>query len=381
MPISAFAPSNTRAFGSIPATSKPHVDPRNLLALLKTRTIHALLVTLLVVTQYWLQLASSLSQRPRLLVDVFLGMFAWNVGYYIVGFAVITLVQVRLAPGPVRTMPLIWAMLVWALLWDTLHLLADSRFIVVELGLVSSENVRVSGLWSNITYVLLAAWYYESIDRASRSTAALRESELARRSAERWLLELRLGALQARLDPQVLFDTLDEAGRLYRSRPAAAESLLDALIEYLRLALPQMRHTESTLAREVALAVAYARVLRTPDGEPLELESNVPVAVRDARFPPMVVQPLCDALARSALASGAAARLHISASRERDGARLCVTAEASRSAPESGRLAEIRRTLESMFAPFVRMDATGPTVGVVRVIVEVPYDAAPRVGR
>jgi LytS/YehU family sensor histidine kinase len=178
-----------------------------------------------------------------------------------------------------------------------------------------------------------------------------------------------------------LFDTLDEAGRLYRSRPAAAELLLDALIDYLRLALPQMRHAESTLGREVALALAYARVLRTTDGEALKLEAEVEPAVGDARFPPMVVQPLCDALARSALASSAPARLHISASRERDGARLCVSAEVLRRAPESERLAEIRRTLESMFAPLVRMNATGPTVGVVRVVVEVPYDAAPRVDR
>ena len=379
--MSGFAVPIARAFGPIPIRPKPHVEMQDLLALLKARTIHAVLVTLLVVVQYSFQFASSLSQQPGLLIEVFFGMFVWDVSLFIVGFSIIAVVQTRFAPGRARTMTLICAALVWVLLWELWNYVAGSHFIVVERGLVSWAGMNVNGLWVNATYFLLAAWYYESIDRAARSTAALRESELARRGAERWLLELRLGALQARLDPQVLFDTLDEAGRLYRSRPAAAESLLDALIEYLRLALPQMRHTESTLAREVALAVAYARVLRTPDGEPLELESNVPVAVRDARFPPMVVQPLCDALARSALASGAAARLHISASRERDGARLCVTAEASRSAPESGRLAEIRRTLESMFAPFVRMDATGPTVGVVRVIVEVPYDAAPRVGR
>jgi hypothetical protein len=381
MPISGFAPPIADAFGPIAIRSKPRAEMQGLLALLKVRTIHAVLVTLLVVAQYWLQLASSLWQQPRLLAELFFGMFAWNVGYYIVGFAIIAVVEARLAPGRARTITLICAILVWVLLWNLWSLLANSHFIVVELGLVSSEGVIVSGLWANITYFLLAVWYYESIDRATRSTAALRESELARRGAERWLLELRLGALQARLDPQVLFDTLDEAGRLYRSRPAGAEQLLDALIDYLRLALPQLRHAESTLAREVALAVAYARVLRTPDGEPLELESDVVAAVGDARFPPMVVQPLCDALARSALASGAPARMHISASRESDRARLCVTAQAVRTAPESTRLAEVRHTLESMFAPLVRMEATSSATGVARVLMEVPYVAAPRLDR
>ena len=380
MSNSGFAPPFARAFGPT-IRSKPRTEMRDLLALLKVRTIHAVLVTLLVVVQYWLQLASSLSQQPRLLFEVFFGLFVWNVWDYIVAFAIIAVLQTRLAPGLARTMTLLSAMLVWVLLWTLWNVLWDSHFIVVELGLVSSAGQVASGLWTQTTYLLLAAWYYESADRATRTRATLRERELARRSAERWLLELRLGALQARLDPQVLFDTMDEAVRLYRSRPAAAEQLLDALIDYLRLALPQPRQAESTLAREVALAVAYTRVLRTPDGEPLELESDVEPAVGDARFPPMVVQPLCDALVRSTLASGAPARMHISASRDGDGACLCVTAQPTRTVPASKRLEEIRRTLLALFGPLVRMDATGPMAGVVSISVEVPYDAASRVNR
>src|SRR5205807_6020133 len=112
-----------------------------------------------------------------------------------------------------------------------------------------------------------------------------------------------------------------------------------------------------------------------------ELDFDVAAAVGDARFPPMVVQPLCDALARSTLASGAPARMQISASREHDGARVCITARPTRTAPASKRLEEIRGTLLAMFGPLVRIDATGPMAGVVSVSVEVPYDAAPRVDR
>ena len=379
--MSDFAAPVAPPFGPIPIRSKPRAEMHDLLPLLKVRTIHALLVTLLVVLQYWLQLASSLSHQPRLLVEVFFGMFVWNVGNFIVSFAIIAVVQTRLAPGRARTMMLLSAILVWALIWFLWNALAGSHFIVVERGLVSPTGTNVNGLWTTTTYLLLAAWYYESADRAKRTRAMLRESELARRRAERWLLELRLGALQARLDPQVLFDTLEEAGRLYRSLPAAAEQLLNALIAYLRLALPQPRQPASTVAREVALAIAYARVLHTPDGEPLELDSDVAVAVGDACFPPMVVQPLCDTLARSALASGAPARMHISASRESYGARLCITAQPTRTGPASKRLEEIRHTLVAMFGPLVRMDATGPTGSVISVSVEVPYDAAPRVDR
>jgi hypothetical protein len=353
----------------------------DLLPLLKVRMLHAMLVTLLIVSQYWFELASSLSDRPRLLVDVFFGLFARNVWYWVVGFAIIAVVQTRIAPGRVRTMMLISSVLIWATLWRFLW--TPDSFLIVQLGLVSPAGVSWDGTWTTTTYLLLAVWYYESADRAARTTEVLRESELVRQRAERWLLELRLGILQARLDPQVLFDALDEAGRLYRSRPAAAEQLLNSLIDYLRLALPHLRQAESTLQREVALALAYARILRTHRGEPLELDSHVEPAAGNARFPPMVVQPLCEAVARSTLATGAPARLHISASRESDGARLCIIAQTTRVLPQSERLAEIRRTLMAMFAPAVRMEAqiTGATAGVVSILVRVPYVAATRLDR
>jgi hypothetical protein len=368
------------SFGETRTGSKLGSATHDLLPLLKVRTVHALFVTVLIVAQYWFELASSLSHQPRLLIETFFGLYERNVVYWIIGFAIIAVVQTRIAAGRIRTIVLLSSVLVWVILWDWWYSRGPgSPLIVVELGLTTPSGIAMHGLWTNTTYLLLAAWYYESADRARRSTVALRERELVRRGAERWLLELRLGSLQARLDPQVLFDTLDEAVRLYRSRPAAAEQLLDALIDYLRRALPQLRQPQSTLEREVALALAYVRVLRAADGESLEVESDVEPAVGDARFPPMVVQPLCDALARSTLAGGEPVRMRISATRDQDGARLRVTAQPARTAPASKRLEEIRRTLLAMFGPLVRMDATGPTAGVVSVLVDVPYDAAPRI--
>jgi hypothetical protein len=378
--MSSFAAPIAPSVGSILKRATPRVEMLKQVALLKVRTIHAVLITLLVTVQYWLQLAPGLSQPPRRLFDVLVGIFVWNVCQYIVAFAIIAVVQTRLAPGRTRTIILLCAMLAWVLLWQVWNVLWDSHFIVVELGIVSSRGQIVQGYWTETTYLLIAAWCYESADRATRTKAVLRESELARRSAEKWLLELRLGTLQARLDPQVLFDILDEAGKLYRSRPPAAEQLLDALIDYLRRALPRLRQAESTIEREVELALAYARILRSVDGEPLIVEADLDPAVRDARFPAMVAQPLCDALGRLALITDEPGRVRISAARERDCARLCFTVQPVWTAPPSDRLKEIHHTLLAMFGPLVKMDARGPVAGVVSVSVEVPYDAAPRTG-
>src|SRR5437660_6132503 len=117
MPMSGFAVPIARAFGPISIRSKPHVEMHKLLALLKVRTIHAVLVTLLVALLYSFQFASSLSQQPGLLVEVFFGMFVWNVASFIVAFAIIAVVPTRFAPKRARTMTVICAILVWVLVW------------------------------------------------------------------------------------------------------------------------------------------------------------------------------------------------------------------------------------------------------------------------
>jgi len=353
---------------------------KNLWPLLKVRIVHATFVGLLVVLQYTLQLAASLSYSLHPLVEIFAGMIVHNLPIYIVGFSIIAIFQVQFAPGRRRTILLIAALLVWIGCWCAASA-QNSQFIIVRLGLVSPANVALSGLWTGTTYLMLAVWYYESADRARRSTAVLRASELARQGAERWLLELRLTSLQARLDPRVLFDTLDEVSRVYRSHPATAGKLLDALIDYLRCALPRLRQTESTLRREVLLALAYVRMLRSPAGSPLELEASVEASAGDARFPPMVVQPICDVLARAALVGDAPARLRISAVRERNTARLSVTAESVHAAPAGERMAEVRRTLRTMFDSVGRMETTCHTPGVATVLVEVPYVQTARADR
>jgi len=132
---------------------------------------------------------------------------------------------------------------------------------------------------------------------------------------------------------------------------------------------------------EVLLALAYVRMLRSPAGSPLELEASVEASAGDARFPPMVVQPICDVLARAALVGDAPARLRISAVRERNTARLSVTAESVHAAPAGERMAEVRRTLRTMFDSVGRMETTCHTPGVATVLVEVPYVQTARADR
>ena len=117
-------------------------------------------------------------------------------------------------------------------------------------------------------------------------------AEIARAKARRRTLESRLQALQARVEPQFLLSTLAQVSQLYDRDAALADAMLDDLIAYLRAALPHLRESTSTLAKEIALAGAYLNILRTNTGGGLTFDVDVAEGVRTAPLPAMVLLPL-----------------------------------------------------------------------------------------
>jgi hypothetical protein len=126
---------------------------------------------------------------------------------------------------------------------------------------------------------------------------ALHRAELGQVALRRRTLESGLQAMQARVEPQFLLDTLRGVGDLYETDRCGAERMLDSLIRYLRAALPQMRSSESTLGREVGLAEAYLNIANIRSGRRLDFSFTVPDTLHGAAFPPMVLLPLIERLA------------------------------------------------------------------------------------
>ena len=58
--------------------------------------------------------------------------------------------------------------------------------------------------------------------------------------------------------------------------------MLDNLMRYLAVALPQMRAADSTLGREAALAESYLVIQRIRMGRRLAFEIDVPQPLREA---------------------------------------------------------------------------------------------------
>ena len=117
-----------------------------------------------------------------------------------------------------------------------------------------------------------------------------------RESMQRQLSEARMQMMQAQVEPHFLFNTLASVEHLIETNPPRASAMQRSLIQYLRAVLPQMRETNlaSNLGRELDMVTAYLALLKMRMEERLTVTIDVPDALRNASFPPMMLQSLVE---------------------------------------------------------------------------------------
>jgi hypothetical protein len=137
-------------------------------------------------------------------------------------------------------------------------------------------------------FVLVA----EVLQRRAATSAAILAARREQAAVAHEVLESRLAAMQAQVEPQFLFNSLVGIEALYRKDADAAAENLDRLIEYLRVALPRLREPGSTIAGEIDLVRAYLAVVTSLHGGRPALSVTVNDDCADARFYPMLLLPL-----------------------------------------------------------------------------------------
>ena len=133
--------------------------------------------------------------------------------------------------------------------------------------------------------------YYRS---ESSAAAALQQTQADQARLEAQMDEARLQVLQAQIEPHFLFNTLAHVKRLYQEEPDVARHMLDNLMRYLTVALPQMRAADSTVERETSLAGAYLEIHGIRMGRRLSFDIELPESLRGARLPPMMLLTLVE---------------------------------------------------------------------------------------
>jgi two-component system sensor histidine kinase AlgZ len=107
------------------------------------------------------------------------------------------------------------------------------------------------------------------------------------------LAEARLQALQSRIRPHFLFNSLNAVLSLIRRDPRRAERALEDLSDLFRV-LMQDNRSFVPLGDEIALLERYASLEQLRLGERLKVVWELDTAPRDALMPPMILQPLLE---------------------------------------------------------------------------------------
>ncbi len=128
---------------------------------------------------------------------------------------------------------------------------------------------------------------------AAASVVMLGYFEMRARAFSPAQTEARLAALNARIRPHFLFNSLNAVLSLIRARPQQAEAALEALSDLFRAAMRDPGELVS-LADEIALGKQYIELEKLRLGERLAVDWQIGAISAEQRIPPLMLQPLLE---------------------------------------------------------------------------------------
>jgi sensor histidine kinase YesM len=231
----------------------------------------------------------------------------------------------------------------------------------------------------------LLKYTYKGRMQAERQAAQAAETAEAE-SLRRQVVEARMAAMQAQVEPHFLFNTLASIDHLIETDPRRASQMQKNLIALLRASMPTMREASGgaangvrDLGREIAVIRPYLEILKVRMEERLVTRIDVPDGLLSAEFPPMMIQTLVENAIKHGLEPKA------------EGGELLVKAEIvhgklqvtvadtglgfgrAATAGTGVGLANIRERLQLLYGGKAALAVTENEPGGTRVAVTVPY--------
>jgi two-component system, LytTR family, sensor histidine kinase AlgZ len=117
--------------------------------------------------------------------------------------------------------------------------------------------------------------------------------QLRARALSPAITEARLQALQARIRPHFLFNSINAVLSLMRSEPRRAEAALQDMADLFRVLMRDNRDL-APLADEVELCRQYLELEQLRLGDRLQVDWNIKSMPGDALVPPLMLQPLLE---------------------------------------------------------------------------------------
>ncbi|MEO5695801.1 MAG: histidine kinase [Burkholderiaceae bacterium] len=201
---------------------------------------------------------------------------------------------------------------------------------------------------------------------------------------KRQVVEARMAAMQAQVEPHFLFNTLASIDHLIETDPARASQMQKNLIALLRASMPTMRENHPAahnLGREMAVIRPYLEILKVRMEDRLQTEIDVPDGLLSADFPPMMIQSLVENAIKHGLEPKPEGGL-LSVRAQVTHGKIAVTVadtgmgfgKASTTGTGIG-LNNIRERLQLLYAGKASMTVSDNPPGGTRVTLTVPYQA------
>ena len=271
-----------------------------------------------------------------------------------------------------------WSFFDWlaAISWKALLLVALLSLILVG-GILKHPTLAV---------FLVVTSFIIKVIAGGKRRAELAASEATRRAEteqlERTVVEARMEALQAQIEPHFLFNTLASIDQLIQTDPPRASKMQQSLIRYLRSAMPQMREgRRPSLGQQVDLCSAFLEIMAVRMEGRLQAVVIVPEGLKSAVFPSMMLQTLVENAIKHGLEPKPEGGLLEIGAEIVDG-QLAVhvrdTGIGFMPKAEAGvGLANVRERLKALYNGRAELIISVPSAGGTCATIKVPYEIAP----
>jgi sensor histidine kinase YesM len=136
---------------------------------------------------------------------------------------------------------------------------------------------------------------YETLRYKLQATALeLRTRQVEQERAYKLLAEARLSALESRIHPHFLFNTLNSIAALIPRDPQLAEDTVGKLASLLRFSLNANHSGLIPLSQELKIVRDYLEIEKTRFGPRLNYKIDAPAELNEVRVPPLSLQSLVE---------------------------------------------------------------------------------------
>ena len=271
--------------------------------------------------------------------------------------------------------------------WKKLLLVSFLGLILAAmLSSVGTAGHRV-GAFPNLLFFFIVASFIIKVVAGGKRRAEVTANEATKRAEteqlERTVLEARMEALQAQIEPHFLFNTLASIDQLIQTDPPRASKMQQSLIRYLRSAMPQMREgrLRPTLGQQVNLCSAFLEIMAVRMEGRLQSVVIVPEGLKSAVFPSMMLQTLVENAIKHGLEPKPEGGLLEIGAEIVDGELAVHVLDTGIGFMPRGEggvgLANVRERLKALYHGRAELIISVPPAGGTCATIKVPYEIAP----